>query len=915
MVISAGRSLKILFSLAVIILTALLIVPLTPFMPISGLDGSWGYALNEAVASHLVFGRDIIFTFGPLASIDMKLYHPSTDIIMIAGSLLVAAGLCAGFSVLVGQKRLFLLAFLPIIVAESASMDTLLMALPFLLVLVVINLALKQKKDGRTSVSFCERFCIGILTCAIAILPQIKGTFASLAFVEGGLAVLIAVIDRRIFLAAAITIIACMVLTASWISVGQPLAALPDFFLSQGPIVAGYSEAMSISGPNSAVLYWSFTAVLIFILFYSHIIRKAGWIGWLALLGLLFYLFVSFKAGFVRQDGHSLISAATFLFVMLYLVPLLDIKSSIAVVLIALFGWGAIERTVAPFDLQTAYTRLKSPIAAIPAGLDLRLNGAKTLRGMFGRANVSIRSESPLPPVTGTADIYPYDLAALFGNGISWSGRPIPQSYAAYTPVLEAKNAAHLSAPNAPDIIFFSIAPADDRLPALEDAASWPIILTHYVPIQTWEKYIEMKRANKPTDFHYNNLTTISGFINEKLDLPNSYNNTWVSIHMKPTLLGRIVLTLFRLPYVYAELTLEDGSVVRHRYIPEMGQAGFLLSPYIASASEFIRIGLLTTKSHYVKSFKLITSDTGLWQKDMSISYSAIDIEPQPGAREFLITHPSPNPEVITSVVENINAECSIDFIDDKLASSHPDPFRIDTDIVPIRGWAAPSVTQGIAPDETWVVLTGDNGDKHFYRSKIQSRKDVNLYLQHSEMADIGFNANLDISGITGRQTITIYLLKDRKGYSCPSHPILLIVTHPSPRPEAFTSVVESINAECSIDFIDDKLLSSHPDPFEISTDIVPIRGWAAPSVTRGVAPDETWVSLTDADGNQHFYKSNLQPRKDVTTYFHHSDMRDVGFNLNLDLSGLKGRQKVTIYSLKDGKVYTCPTQPILLLQ
>src|ERR1700730_1906518 len=40
--------------------------PVPPFGLGSGLDASWGYALNMAHAQHLVFGKDFIFTFGPL---------------------------------------------------------------------------------------------------------------------------------------------------------------------------------------------------------------------------------------------------------------------------------------------------------------------------------------------------------------------------------------------------------------------------------------------------------------------------------------------------------------------------------------------------------------------------------------------------------------------------------------------------------------------------------------------------------------------------------------------------------------------------------------------------------------------------------------------------------------------------------
>ena len=62
-------------------------------MPTFGLDPSLEYALNEAVGQGYVFGRDVIFTFGPLASLYWQLYSPATDTIMMVGSAIYAAGI------------------------------------------------------------------------------------------------------------------------------------------------------------------------------------------------------------------------------------------------------------------------------------------------------------------------------------------------------------------------------------------------------------------------------------------------------------------------------------------------------------------------------------------------------------------------------------------------------------------------------------------------------------------------------------------------------------------------------------------------------------------------------------------------------------------------------------------------------
>ena len=54
--------------LALLLVTCICVfVPFTPTMPRAMLDESWGIGINEAVSQHLVFGKDVIFTFGPSA--------------------------------------------------------------------------------------------------------------------------------------------------------------------------------------------------------------------------------------------------------------------------------------------------------------------------------------------------------------------------------------------------------------------------------------------------------------------------------------------------------------------------------------------------------------------------------------------------------------------------------------------------------------------------------------------------------------------------------------------------------------------------------------------------------------------------------------------------------------------------------
>ena len=78
-----------------LMITALIVAtPLYPLMPTAGLDPSWKFAINQAVAQNLAFGREVVFTFGPYGAVYSQLFHPGTDVLAMSAGLYF--GVCFG---------------------------------------------------------------------------------------------------------------------------------------------------------------------------------------------------------------------------------------------------------------------------------------------------------------------------------------------------------------------------------------------------------------------------------------------------------------------------------------------------------------------------------------------------------------------------------------------------------------------------------------------------------------------------------------------------------------------------------------------------------------------------------------------------------------------------------------------------
>jgi hypothetical protein len=335
-------------------------------MPQAGLDPSWGYALNEAVAQGRVFGRDLIFTFGPLGSIYTASYDPGTDTIMMIGSVVYVLGFSAAFALLAHPWRYALLVLLPVAPALILCPDAKFLVLPFALLLAVTRASLPTGSPFRLTPGPLVILGIALATIAVAMEPLIKGSFSGVVVPICGLITLV-LLFRNWRAGLAFMGLALATLLAGWAAVGQPLTALPGYFIAQGPIISGYANAMALDGPASSTLVYLAVSLILSAAFHLRFTRATGWFGWVTLLGLLWTLFVVFKAGFVRQDGHMIIAAGALLLVAFAICSLSNLRSALALLAVSVAASTFIIYTISatePF-LPTSRFASCTPVSSV----------------------------------------------------------------------------------------------------------------------------------------------------------------------------------------------------------------------------------------------------------------------------------------------------------------------------------------------------------------------------------------------------------------------------------------------------------------------------------------------------------------------------------------------------------------------
>ena len=749
-----------LVAVGALIIAWLLLMPFAPGMPTAGLDGSWPYALNEAIARGNVFGRDVIFTFGPLASVYTRQYSPATDTMMMVASAIYAGGICALLGLAAYPRRDLMVLLVPIIIVLCPLIDSVFISLPVSLLLSLVRVGLPPESKFHLRLSFPVALVLALATVALGIEPIIKASFAGVAFAVAflGFTVLLFTNWR---IAVAFAALLGLSLVSAWALAGQPLRALPAFFVAEAPTISGYTEAMSISGGLLAPLaYLSASAVLLLSAHHSFKKEPAASC-WTVTAGLAWTLFVGFKAGFVRQDVHVLISAGVLLVVCYLVCTLLRREGAVAIAGIIAAVWCIIVVTA---GLGSFPSEKLPDIQQTVNAISNRIFSPESFRTAYSAAVETIKIRDPLPHVDGSADVYPADLSAIFANDLRWSGRPVFQSYSAYTPELQAKNVAHLTGATAPDTVFFTFSPIDGRLPASDDSESLLKLISTYRITDFVSPYVRMDRSPKSSNAQLRKEEPLSLMTrwNQDIALPDAAP-LWITIDIRPSLLGRLVQSVFKLPQLEIDLTLADGSVAHHRFIASIARSGFIISPYLTSPIELINLAAGLPSARAVKSLKLVTHSPTFWKSDIDVRVTPISITPQSTARALANTLRSMESSPQSRPIKETAATCNVDFVNGErfqpnlTHNDHGGTLRL-------QGWIAPPPNADSNSMSMWAALTSDEGETEYFKAQLQSRSDVIAALKRPAF---GFDITLDLKAHPGKQILKLFSVSESAAYQC----------------------------------------------------------------------------------------------------------------------------------------------------
>ena len=558
------------------LVVALLTFPSFSLTPSPGLDPSWGAGLQMAAHDGLVFGRQVVFTYGPLGFLAVPtLWYQDLGAAAVAYAVL--AHILACTMILWAALRIFDRPIAVIVAIIACSF----LGSPLVTIALLLAASFAGRRVG-TRLQSAFPFVIGALA-AFGLLVKLNLGVEILLL---GTVALFADRPRRALLQVAqLTGAFVATLIALWLAAGQPLGAIPDYLSLSRSVISGHSEAMVLSDPGS-------TSNALLAVAAGIAATGAAWmlngdlarrrrLGLTCLIAL--FSFVSFKEGFIRPDHPhialfvSAITAAWFALGWKRPLRWPGIATLIALLAVSInFASGAID-----------------PIAHIQAARDLTRTMISPSRRHSatdaGRSNIEANFAIDPAIIAAIGDrpvhVSPYETGVAWAYGLNWLPLPVFQDYLAYTPRLDRENSDALRAATAPLRILREVdtGTVDVRYTGFNPPEATIQMLCTYRPDLTRGSWMVLRRIPDRCG-RERALDSVSGEFGKPFAVPAAPpgNLTVARVHgVGVGGLERLRTLLFRAKPRYVEFSGGNQSAstaANFRLVPGTAEDGLLIS-------------------------------------------------------------------------------------------------------------------------------------------------------------------------------------------------------------------------------------------------------------------------------------------------------------------------------------------------
>ena len=573
---SIGKLITLKWTLFFIIVVYL--IPKSVYVyPGVGIDSSFGLALNMAIKQGLVFGKDIVYTFGPLAYLSTARPNYVPDLLILL------------FYLFVCLNSIYIIYYF--FRSTKSKVE-----LTFVFILLFISGHFLFLRDSITLYFFLIFHIFHYLKHKNNISLVILSTSCILSFyikVNAGIIMnvvfILFIIYNYIFNTVNYsknTILFAGHFFVLWLLSFFLNTNFIDYIINSIPIIDSYNDAMVISlWDKSTLLIPVFIFLMITLLFFKSIKSIFNSHHDIFLFFNIFLLnFILFKQSFVRADSWHLSFfflgiSYTLIFIYLY-TDINKLKGGISycIIIASVLSISKIDEPLVNQINKNIGTYLFTNNSKINVTSNNNRNLPKNVLKKIGNK---------------TVDLLGYETTYIFYNKLKYNPRPIFQSYSAYDPKLIDLNSKKYNSETAPDYVLYHFGTIDGRYPFWDEPKTYLSLFKNYsitdrIPNENniISDLALFKKNTTSRTISKKNIKDTMITLNSKIKIPKSENILYLTIESEYTLLGKIKRTLFQPYLVYMDIDYEDKDKSHNRLILPIMKSGVPINKKVLSFND-----------------------------------------------------------------------------------------------------------------------------------------------------------------------------------------------------------------------------------------------------------------------------------------------------------------------------------------
>ena len=871
-----------------------------------GLDASWAFGLNQFFFSPYKFGRDVIFTFGPLGFVSYP-EHVGLNLIIALVIRLFVWAVLLGVLVVAYRRKQFdsvgcLITAGSLVLAHLA----LLYFLDYMLTSAAVMLILWNGPERARSI-----WAI-VLLVVLNSLAFVTKTSAYV-MVTASLIVYVCLVHwknhKKASIPSAIAVASIvMAPLVAFLFYDRSFTDLGLYVMRCGEIISGYSTAMSLPGlPGREV--WSVMLLLALIVGFGVYSAWRRWLGWEVVGCVCAGMAFAVKHGVVRVEGHLPIFygfAPVFFAIMAA-----KCRGGRACAWVRVATWGCVccvalaagNATWRPLSYSTW-----DPLGYLEKFESL-FHWDRFVSGLDAQSEANLQTDV-LPdellkhiqrfPVV----VFPWEMSYGAANDLNLFPLYTMQSYSGYTHELDRAMAVKLADGTPPDVrLLVEWNGIDGRHPLLDVPATWQAIQTAFEPEAEGPGVFLLKKRQYKSAPHFNRINAFFADIRNWQEVPNRQWAVSLSAAFVSTASGTARRILYKTEPVYVEFETNRGSHARFRVIPDV-----LRQPFIVNCLPLDPAGLdylLFDDFCQQRVTRFRFSGDGLESYSLPVQLSFAEAPErtfrttQPSAARTPYATPPDIQKMWTGAVDVLNGRP----LPTGASARSPLPLA---DRLEIEGWAASDPKAGEPFQSIYAVL----GSQKIQATTNMPRPDVAHYFKNPRLVKVGFKISAVISSLRkGVYRLRLVgVTSAGEFYECPNRVYVRLEGSAAKAPDGVPADTEKMWTG-AVDVLNGRPLpigTSEARPLPLVKRLE-IEGWAISDPRAG----EPFQAVYAVLGNQKIQATTNVPRPDVARYLKNSQLANTGFKISADISNLlKGVYRLRLVGVTSaGEFFECPNQ------